>query len=131
MNRQSTSQTGRALARGLTALGLSCLAMPAMAIDPGDARVLSQQGQRLKVELAYASEPGEPISAVSFSVLAATAPAGSFSPSPHLFTIMQPESSNRVILQSAEPVSAGQIELVLGLGVEPGRKVLYKLNIPR
>ncbi|MEZ5650986.1 MAG: hypothetical protein R3E87_10605, partial [Burkholderiaceae bacterium] len=119
--------TTRRTTRVIAALALTACAAPALAIDLDEARVLSRQGQRLKVEIAYASDPGEPVSAVRFSVVAARAEEGSFSPSPQLFTIMQPESSNRVILQSAEVVRAGQIDLVLGLGTQPGRQVLYRL----
>ena len=107
------------------------LAAPVAAVDPGEARVLSLQGQRLKVEIPYASAPGEPVSVVSFSVVAAAAPTGDQTLGAGDFELLQPEASNRLILRSAEAVNADRIDLVLGLGEQPGRQVLYQLVVPR
>ena len=105
--------------------------LPAAAVDPGEARVLSLQGQRLKVEIPYASAPGEPVSVVNFSVMAAQTPSGTVTLSANDFAVLQPEASNRVILRSSEIVSTERIDLVLGLGEQPGRQVLYRLVVPR
>jgi hypothetical protein len=118
--------------RHLTAVLLGVLiAAPAAAVEPGEARVLSLQGQRLKVEIPYASAPGEPVSVVRFSVVAAGDPSGQVTLGADTFALLQPEASNRVILRSAEPVNADRIDLVLGLGEQPGRQVLYRLVVPR
>lgn len=119
------------LAVAVLAVVAGLYAGPANAVDPGEARVLSMQGQKLKVEIPYASAPGEPVSAVHFSVVATTAEAGQTAPVAGNFTIMQPLGSNRIILRSAEPVHADSIDLVLGMGVQPGPAVRYRLNIPR
>ena len=112
------------------ALAAASWAGNARAIDLGEASVLSQQGQRLKVVVPYGSAPGENVPVLRFSVQSASAPAGSAAPNPALFTIARPARGNVVVLQSNEIVSAPEVELVLAVAGQPGAQATYRLKIP-
>jgi hypothetical protein len=100
-------------------------------VDLGDASVLSQQGQRLKVAVVYGSGPGERVPVTRFTVAEVRADA-STSPAPkaELFTISAPEKRNIVYLQSKEIVRADKVQIVMTAADTPGKKVVYDLIVP-
>lgn len=100
-------------------------------VDLGDASVLSQQGQRLKVALVYGSGPGERVPVTRFTVAEVRAD-GSTTPAPkaELFTISAPERRNIVYLQSKEIVRADKVQIVMTAADNPGKKVVYDLVVP-
>ena len=112
------------------ALAAASWAGNAGAIELGEASVVSQQGQRLKVVVPYGAAPGETVPVLRFSVQSASAPAGAAAPDPALFTIAKPARGNLVVLQSSEVVSAPEVELVLAVAGQPGAQATYRLKIP-
>jgi hypothetical protein len=100
-------------------------------VDLGDASVLSQQGQRLKVAVVYGSGPGERVPVTRFTVAEVRAD-GSTTPAPkaELFTISAPEKRNIVYLQSKEIVRTDKVQIVMTAADTPGKKVVYDLVVP-
>jgi hypothetical protein len=100
------------------------------AIDLGDASVLSQQGQRLKVSVVYGSGPSERVPVTRFSVAEVRADGSKSAPKAELFTISAPEKRNIIYLQSKEIVRTEKIQLVMTAADTPGKKVVYDLIVP-
>jgi hypothetical protein len=100
-------------------------------VDLGEASVLSQQGQRLKVAVVYGSGPGERVPVTRFTVAEVRADA-STTPAPRaeLFTISAPETRNIVYLQSKEIVRTDKVQIVMTAADTPGKKVVYDLVVP-
>ena len=87
----------------------STIALTAVAaVQLGDASVISQQGQRLKIAVPYGSAPGERVPVLRFTIEELTVPAGFKAPSPRSFTMSQGENRNVVILQSRDVFDAQQ-----------------------
>lgn len=112
----------------LTAVTFSSSAYAAL--DLGDASVMSQQGQRLKVAVGYGSAPGERIPVTRFSVVEIRSDAQSGLPIARNFTISQPEKRNIVYLQSRELVAAEKLQLVMRSSDQPTKDVVYDLVVP-
>jgi hypothetical protein len=131
------SKTVPSLLASLLALAtLACLP-PAQAqdgkvqgIDLGDASVLSQRGQRLKIAVPYGSEVGEKFPLLRFEVQSVEAAEGQIAPTARGFTISKPESRNIIFLQSAETVNAPNLKLVLAVAGSPNKLVAYDINVP-
>ena len=102
----------------------------AHAIDMGDASVLSQQGQRLKIAVPYGSAPNEAVAVMRFAVGDVTVPAGYLAPKAGDFVISKPERRNFIILQSRESVNAPRVQLVLNVANNDAPKVAYDLAVP-
>jgi hypothetical protein len=103
---------------------------PSQGIDMGDASVLSQQGQRLKVAVPYGSDVGEKFPLLRFEVRSVEAAAGQSAPVARDFTISKPESRNVIFLQSKEPITASNLKLVLAVAGSPGQLLAYDLAVP-
>ncbi len=99
-------------------------------IDLGDASVLSQRGQRLKIAVPYGSEVGEKFPLLRFEVQSVEATDGQTAPSARGFTISKPESRNVIFLQSAETVNAPHLKLVLAVAGSPNKLVAYDIAVP-
>ncbi len=99
-------------------------------IDLGDASVLSQRGQRLKIAVPYGSEVGEKFPLLRFEVQSVEAAEGQIAPSARGFTISKPESRNIIFLQSAETVTAPNLKLVLAVAGSPNRLIAYDIVVP-
>jgi hypothetical protein len=100
------------------------------AIDLGDASVLSQQGQRLKIAVPFGSGPAERVPLLRFQVQSVEAGEGQSAPSARGFTISKPESRNVIFLQSAETITAPNLKLVLTIAGSPNRLVAYDIAVP-
>jgi hypothetical protein len=100
------------------------------AVDLGDASVLSQQGQRLKVAVVYGSGPAERVPVTRFSVAEVRAEGTAPAPKAELFTISAPEKRNIVFLQSKEIVRTDKIQIVMTAADNPSKKVVYDLLVP-
>jgi hypothetical protein len=100
------------------------------AIDLGDASVLSQQGQRLKVAVVYGSGPSERVPVTRFTVAEVRADGQTPAPKAELFTISAPEKRNVFYLQSKEIVRTDKIQIVMTAADTPGKKVVYDLIVP-
>ena len=117
---------------------LTCLLAPCLltamttagAIDLGEASVMSQQGQRLKVAIPYGSAPGERVPALRFSVASATSADGRTVLSPDGFTVSKPARRNIVFLQSAEPVHARHLKVVVQVADGQPVSTSYDLQVP-
>lgn len=114
---------------------LTCLAAlaatPASAIDLGQASVLSQQGQRLRVAIPFGSAPGERVPVTRFSVVSARALDGdSASPDAARFTLAKPERRNVVFLTSAEPVDAPKLRIVVSVAGDPPSSAAFDIDVP-
>ena len=125
-----TRSSWHCTARAAAAALLIAAAQPAAAIDLGEASVLSQQGQRLRVAIPFGSVPGERISPLAFTVAATSAPEGHTPPAPSEFTILKPQRRNLVVLQSAETVEAPRVRLLLRVAGGASAPVVYDLPIP-
>jgi hypothetical protein len=100
-------------------------------VDLGDASVLSQQGQRLKVALVYGSSPGERVPVTRFTVAEVRADSSTTpAPKAELFTISAPEKRNIVYLHSKEIVQTDKVQIVVTAADSPGKKVVYDLIVP-
>jgi hypothetical protein len=100
-------------------------------VDLGDASVLSQQGQRLKVAVVYGSGPGERVPVTRFTVAEVRADASTTpAPKAELFTISAPEKRNIVYLQSKEIVRTDKVQIVMTAADTPGKRVVYDLVVP-
>ena len=106
------------------------IAGAAHAIDLGDASVLSQQGQRLRVAIPYGSMPGEEISVMRFSVLGAIVPAEHLAPALSSFVISKPQRRNVVFIETTGNITAPLLRLTIGLADVAGTRVVYELRIP-
>lgn len=117
-----------------TSLGLVCAfsacQTQAQSVDLGDASVLSQQGQRLKLAVPFGSEPGANIPLLRFQVQSVEAGEGQRAPSAKGFTISKPENRNVIFLQSEENVSASNLKLVLAVADGSGKRVAYDIVVP-
>jgi hypothetical protein len=100
------------------------------AVDLGDASVLSQQGQRLKVAVVYGSGAGENVPVTRFSVAEIRSDAKEGAPKAEMFTISQPQKRNIVYLQSKEIVRLDKLQLVMTAADSPDKKVVYDLVVP-
>ncbi len=117
-------------ARLFAACLLAPLAAAAHAIDLGDASVVSQQGQRLKVAVPFGSAPGEKVPVTRFSVAAVEVPVGHRIVSAEQFVISKPENRNVVFLQSREPVDASKVTLIVKVAQSDTAQVAYDLTVP-
>jgi hypothetical protein len=99
-------------------------------IDLGDASVMSQQGQRLKIAVPYGSDVAEKFPLLRFEVQSVEAGEGQSAPSARGFTISKPENRNVIFLQSAETITAPNLKLVLAVAGSPGKLVAYDINVP-
>lgn len=100
-------------------------------VDLGDASVLSQQGQRLKVAVVYGSSPGERVPVTRFAVAEVSADSSTTpAPKAELFSISAPEKRNIIYLQSREVVRTDKVQIVLTAADTPGKKVVYDLIVP-
>jgi hypothetical protein len=99
-------------------------------IDMGDASVLSQQGQRLKIALPYGSDVAEKFPLLRFEVKSVEAGEGQIAPSARGFTISKPESRNVIFLQSAETITAPNLKLVLAVAGSPNKLIAYDIAVP-
>ena len=100
------------------------------AVDLGEASVLSQQGQRLKVAVVYGSSAGEIVPVTRFSVAEIRSDAKEGAPKSEMFTISQPAKRNIVYLQSKEIVKLDKLQLVMTAADSPNKKVVYDLVVP-
>lgn len=100
------------------------------AIQLGDASVLSQQGQRLKIAVPYGSAPGERVPLLRFTIDQLTVPAGFKAPSPRSFTMAQGENRNVVILQSREVFDAPAINFTVKVANQTDGTQNYALKVP-
>ena len=113
---------------GLT--GAHAQGAPSQGIDMGDASVLSQQGQRLKIALPYGSNVAEKFPLLRFEVQSVEAGVGQSAPSARGFTISKPESRNVIFLQSKETITASNLKLVLAVAGSPNKLVAYDIAVP-
>ncbi len=100
------------------------------AVQLGQASVLSQQGQRLKVAVPYGSAPGERVPVLRFSIVDASVPAGFQAVSPKSFTVSQGEHRNMVVFQSREIFSAPSVKLSVRVANQDEIAQIYDLNVP-
>ena len=100
------------------------------AIQLGDASVLSQQGQRLKIAVPYGSAPGERVPVLRFTIDQLTVPVGFKAPSPRSFTMSQGESRNMVILQSREVFDAPAVNFTIKVANQTDGTQNYELKVP-
>lgn len=100
------------------------------AVQLGDATVISQQGQRLKIAVPYASAPGERVPVLRFTIDQLTVPAGFKAPSPRSFTMLQSESRNMVILQSRDIFDAPSVDLTVKVANQTDGTQAYQLKVP-
>lgn len=115
----------------LAGFGISgLLAGPAHAIDFGDASVLSQQEQRLRLAIPFGSVPGERISVTRFSVVAAEAEPGHASPVPSSFLISTPAQRNVVFFATSEPFTGSTLRLTVQVDDGAETRATYALRIP-
>jgi hypothetical protein len=99
-------------------------------ISMGEASVMSQQGQRLKIAVPYGSDVGDKISLLRFEVQSVDAGSGQSAPSARGFTISKPEHRNVIFLQSAETVNTSNLKLVLAVAGSPGKRIEYEIAVP-
>jgi hypothetical protein len=127
---KTTTTTNCAKLFATALIGLASFQANAV-VDLGDASVLSQQGQRLKVAVVYGSSPGERVPVTRFSVAEVRAD-DSTTPAPKAesFTISAPEKRNIVYLQSKEIVRTDKVQIVMTAADTPGKKVVYDLIVP-
>ena len=131
LNRKPAGRRSGLHRLAVAAIGLGAwLGSAVHAIDFGDASVLSQQGQRLRVAVPYGSAPGETLSVLRFSVLAADAGPGEQAPAPSAFEIAKPAQRNVVFFVSPKPFNAATLRLTIGLADAAGTRVTYDLRIP-
>jgi hypothetical protein len=119
------------LSQSLIATIVGSVAVNASAVvDLGDASVLSQQGQRLKVAVVYGSGPSERVPITRFSIAEVRTEGSAIAPKAELFTISAPAKRNIVYLQSKEIVNADKIQLVMTAADSPDKQVIYDLIVP-
>ncbi len=103
---------------------------PARAIELGQASVLSQQGQRLKVAVPFGSGPNERVPVLRCAVTSVTTLDGQPGPAANGFTISKPDRRNVVYLQSNEPVAVDRLRIELFVADNDVERVSYDLKIP-
>lgn len=114
----------------LAVLALHCLGAAAADVDLGQASVLSQRGQRLKIAIPFGSSPVDRPSVTRFRVEAVSVPQGYPSLRPEDFTISKPASRNVVFLQSDQDVSAPNVKLSLAVIDDHGQPTNFDLWVP-
>jgi hypothetical protein len=100
------------------------------AVDLGDASVMSQQGQRLKIAVVYGSSPGERVPVTRFSIKEVSSEGNGDAPKAEQFSISQPANRNIVYLQSADIVNISKLKLVMTAADAPDKSVIYNLVVP-
>lgn len=116
---------------GLLAALLALAAVgSARAIELGEASVLSQQGQRLKVAVPFGSGPNERVPVLRFAVTSVNTPDGQPAPAASDFTISKPDRRNVVYLQSGEPVALERLRIELFVAGNEVERISYDLKIP-
>ena len=128
LRRLSGSLALAAIVGGLAATAATVRAQSAL--DLGAPSVMSQQGQRLKIAVPYASAPGERVPVLRFSVASVVADGGARAPAAADFVVSQPERGNVVYLQSREVVSASKVRLVLAVSGPAPQQVTLDLQVP-
>ncbi len=98
------------------------------AVKLGEAGVLSQQGQPLKVNLPY-SGSAERVPLLRFTVEDVQVPEGFKAPSPRGFTMMQGENNNQITVLSRETVDAPNITMVVKVAGTTETRT-YNLAVP-
>lgn len=114
----------------LAALLALAVVGPARAIELGEASVLSQQGQRLKIAVPFGSGPNERVPVLRFAVTSVNTLDGQPAPAASGFTISKPDRRNIVYLQSSEPVSVDRLRIELFVADNDVDRVSYDLRIP-
>lgn len=110
------------------------LTSPAAAVEQavglGVPRVLSQQGQRLKVMVPVRSAPDDRATAASFLVRETEVPRG-YDPLPAQdFTVMRPALTDYVLLQSGDIVESPEVSLVVSIAGDPQSPYRMDLEVP-
>jgi hypothetical protein len=101
----------------------------AQAVKLGDAAVISQQGQALKVNLPYSgSEQRVPV--LRFTVEDVQVPAGFKAPAPKSFKMMQGENNSHITLVSTEKIDAPNVTMVVKVAGTGGEARTYNLAVP-
>lgn len=115
----------------IAAVLLACgpLGVSAASLDLGDPSVMSQQGQRLKIALPYASAPGERVSPTRFEVVSIEAPPGYPAPAAGDVTISAPQRRNLVFLQSRERVEAPELTVTVRIADQPDSTRTWRLGM--
>lgn len=114
----------------LLALGLGLVSAPLAAQELGDASVLSQRGQKLKIAVPYGSAPNQRVPVTRFMVESVTVPEGFKAPAASSFVISKPERRNVIYLQSREIVEAPSAHLVLKVALSETPRIAYDVAIP-
>lgn len=117
----------RAILTATFLCSLGCTALQAATL--GEARVLSQQGQRLKVAVPVKAAAGERLPLMRISVASATLANGS-QLSADNFTVSAADRGNVVYLQSREVIKTSNVKLVVDIANEPGARGQYDLTVP-
>ncbi|HVL59593.1 MAG TPA: hypothetical protein VM491_24135 [Burkholderiaceae bacterium] len=113
------------------AIALAGWAGAAAAIELGDASVMSQQGQRLKVAIPFGAIPGERVPVLRVMVESVEAPAGFAAPDAGGFTVAMPDRRRVIYLQSREPVTAPSLTMRLRIvGDEQSPSIPVTLRLP-
>ncbi|MFT3800025.1 MAG: hypothetical protein QM766_02310 [Burkholderiaceae bacterium] len=115
---------------GCAIAALAAAATPAAALEFGTPQVLSQSGQRLKIEVPYALARGERPSVTRFSVRSIRVEGGLSSLSPDDVTIAVPADGRYLILQSHDIVDAGRVAFELTVHDERSAPARFALGIP-
>ncbi|MBX7106903.1 MAG: hypothetical protein K1X57_22730, partial [Gemmataceae bacterium] len=105
-------------------------ATAAQAVELGDASVLSQRGQRLKIAVPFGSAPGENVAVTRFAVASVVSADGRPVPAAQGFTISKPERRNVLYLQSREPVDLDRIRVEVSVSNNDVERIGYDLRVP-
>ncbi len=105
-------------------------AAPAAAVEFGSPQVLSQSGQRLKIEVPYTLARGEQPSVTRFSIREIRVDGGLSSLSPADMSIAQPANGRYLVLQSREIIDAGRVTLELVVHDDRSAPGRFTLGIP-
>jgi hypothetical protein len=111
----------------------ACIAFSSPAfsvVDLGDASVMSQQGQRLKIAVVYGSAPGERVPVTRFSINEISTEGNEAAPSAAQFSISKPANRNIFYLQSTDIVNVSKLKLVMTSADAPDKRVIYNLVVP-
>lgn len=125
---------GLAIAALLVGLGALVAARPAAAVEQavtfGTPAVLSQQGQRLKVVVPVRAAANDRATAAAFLVRSANAAPGFAAPDVEGFTVMKPDASPYLILQSDEIVRTPRLTMMISVAGDPQSPYQMDLTIP-
>ncbi len=99
-------------------------------VQLGNASVLSQQGQRLKMAVAYDVKAGERAPLLRFTVDEVQVPEGYRKVSARGFTMTQGENSKVIFLQSAEIFDAPEVTVALRVANQPDGFRVYRVAVP-